>query len=57
MTSVLESQRHPELSSDEHDSLQNSREFVTWAVNDAIDNGASSPPTPMSAISSRCWSR
>ena len=39
VTSVLESQRHPELSSDEHDSLANSREFVTWAVNDAIAGG------------------
>lgn len=39
VTSVLESQRHPELSSDEHDSLKNSRAFVTWAVNDAIARG------------------
>ena len=39
VTSVLESQRHPELSSDEHDSLKNSRAFVSWAVNDAIQNG------------------
>ena len=39
VTSVLESQRHPELSSDEHDSLKNSRAFVTWAVNDAIERG------------------
>ena len=36
VTSVLESQRHPELSSDEHDPLKNSRAFVSWAVNDAI---------------------
>jgi AcrR family transcriptional regulator len=39
VTSVLESQRHPELSGDEHDSLKNSREFVSWAVNDAIERG------------------
>lgn len=39
VTSVLEAQRHPELNTDEHDSLQNSRSFVTWAVNDAIANG------------------
>ena len=39
VTSVLESQRHPELSSDDNDSLKNSREFVTWAVKDAIDRG------------------
>jgi AcrR family transcriptional regulator len=39
VTSVLESQRHPELSGDEHDSLRNSREFIAWAVNDAINTG------------------
>jgi AcrR family transcriptional regulator len=39
VTSVLESQRHPELSGDDHDSLKNSRDFVTWAVNDAIQRG------------------
>ncbi len=39
VTSVLESQRHPELSGDEHDSLKNSRAFVAWAVNDAIERG------------------
>jgi AcrR family transcriptional regulator len=39
VTSVLESQRHPELSGDEHDSLRNSREFIAWAVNDAIATG------------------
>jgi AcrR family transcriptional regulator len=39
VTSVLESQRHPELSNDDHDSLKNSRAFVSWAVNDAIQRG------------------
>ncbi len=39
VTSVLESQRHPELSGDDHDSLKNSRAFVSWAVNDAIERG------------------
>jgi AcrR family transcriptional regulator len=39
VTSVLEAQRHPELSGDEHDSLKNSRAFVSWAVNDAIERG------------------
>jgi AcrR family transcriptional regulator len=39
VTSVLESQRHPELSGDEHDSLKKSRAFVSWAVNDAIERG------------------
>ncbi|MGD9622728.1 MAG: TetR/AcrR family transcriptional regulator [Mycolicibacterium sp.] len=39
VTSVLETQRHPELSSDEHDLLKASRDFVTWAVGDAIARG------------------
>ena len=39
VTSVLESQRHPELANDEHDSLKTSREFMSWAVNDAIKRG------------------
>ena len=39
VTSVLESQRHPELSRDEHNSLKGSRAFITWAVNDAIVRG------------------
>jgi AcrR family transcriptional regulator len=39
VTSVLESQRHPELSRDEHNSLKASRAFVTWAVTDAITQG------------------
>ena len=39
VTSVLEGQRHPELRSDEHDSMKNSRAFVSWAVNDAIEKG------------------
>jgi AcrR family transcriptional regulator len=39
VTSVLESQRHPELSRDEHNSLKTSRAFVAWAVSDAIERG------------------
>jgi len=39
VTSVLEGQRHPELRSDEHDSMRNYRAFVSWAVNDAIEKG------------------
>ena len=41
VTSVLESQRHPELSSDEHNSLKTSRAFVTWAVKEAHRRAAS----------------
>ena len=39
VTSVLESQRHPDLSNDDHDSLKASRDFMSWAVNDAIKRG------------------
>ena len=39
VTAVLESQRHPELSQGQNDSLENSRAFVTWAVNEAIESG------------------
>ncbi len=38
ITAVLESQRHPELSRTENDSVRISREFLTWAVNDAIEH-------------------
>ncbi|MCV7051064.1 TetR/AcrR family transcriptional regulator [Mycobacterium heidelbergense] len=37
ITAVLESQRHPELSGTEIDSVRITREFLTWTVNDAID--------------------
>jgi AcrR family transcriptional regulator len=39
VTSVLEGQRHPELRSDDQDPMRNSRAFVSWAVNDAIEKG------------------
>ncbi|MBU9762290.1 TetR/AcrR family transcriptional regulator [Mycobacterium sp. TNTM28] len=50
VTSVLESQRHPELVSEEHDALASSRKFVTWAVNDAIEKGELSADTDIPAI-------
>ena len=50
VTSVLESQRHPELAGDEHDSLRTSREFIAWAVNDAIDNGELTTETNVSEL-------
>jgi AcrR family transcriptional regulator len=50
VTSVLESQRHPELSGDEHDSLRNSREFISWAVNDAIQRGELTTDTDISYL-------
>ncbi|MCT7658986.1 TetR/AcrR family transcriptional regulator [Mycobacterium deserti] len=50
VTSVLESQRHPELSGDDHDSLKNSREFVAWAVNDAIKRGELTTDTDVNSL-------
>ena len=39
VTSVLECQRHPELSAAGTDSLQHTRDFASAAVRDGIDNG------------------
>jgi AcrR family transcriptional regulator len=39
VTSVLESQRHPELRRDDHDALLGTRQFLTWAVTGAIERG------------------
>lgn len=50
VTSVLEAQRQPDLLSEEHDALRNSRDFVTWAVNDAIARGELSTDSDVSAI-------
>lgn len=50
VTSVLESQRHPELAGDDHDSLRNSREFIQWAVNDAIERGELTTDTDVSYL-------
>jgi AcrR family transcriptional regulator len=50
VTSVLESQRHPDLISEEQDSLKNSRAFVSWAVNDAIERGELSTDTDIPSI-------
>jgi TetR/AcrR family transcriptional repressor of uid operon len=38
IAAVLESQRHPELSLDENDSLNMGRDFLAWTVNEAIEN-------------------
>ncbi|WP_454561556.1 TetR/AcrR family transcriptional regulator [Mycobacterium haemophilum] len=39
VTNVLESQRHPELSHAENDAVRLSRDFLSWAVKDAIESG------------------
>ncbi|KUI07620.1 TetR family transcriptional regulator [Mycolicibacterium acapulense] len=50
VTSVLEAQRHPELSDEEHDSLKHAREFVAWAVNDAIARGELTTDTEVDSL-------
>lgn len=45
VTSVLEVQRHPDLQDGEHDLLKSSRQFVSWAVNDAVEKGELSSDT------------
>ncbi|OMB99314.1 TetR family transcriptional regulator [Mycobacterium sp. NS-7484] len=50
VTSVLEAQRHPELVSEEHDALRSSREFVRWAVDDAVQRGELSTDTDIPTI-------
>ena len=39
VTSMLESQRHPELRRDGNESLQATREFLAWALRDAVNAG------------------
>ncbi|MGV0849256.1 TetR/AcrR family transcriptional regulator [Mycolicibacterium phlei] len=50
VTSVLESQRHPELVNDDQDALKNSREFVRWAVTDAIARGELTTDTDVESL-------
>ncbi|CAN5421724.1 TetR/AcrR family transcriptional regulator [soil metagenome] len=50
VTAVLESQRHPELSQGQNDSLENSRIFVTWAVNEAIESGELTTQTDVKTL-------
>lgn len=50
VTSVMESQRHPELSRDDSDPVDISREFLTWTVNDAIDRGELLADTDVSTL-------
>lgn len=50
VTSVLELQRHPELRDGPDDALENSRQFVSWAVHDAIETGELSTSTDVPAL-------
>lgn len=50
VTSVLESQRHPELTRPENDPVLISREFLRWTVNDAIERGELVPDTDVTTL-------
>jgi len=50
VTTVLESQRHPELSTTENDAVRISREFLTRVVNDAIEHREVAADIDVSAL-------
>jgi AcrR family transcriptional regulator len=50
VTSVLESQRHPELRREEHDALLGTRLFLTHAIKSAIDRGELTTDTPVAPL-------
>jgi TetR/AcrR family transcriptional regulator, repressor for uid operon len=50
VTTVLESQRHPELSTTENDAVRISREFLMRVVNDAIEHGELAADIDASAV-------
>jgi TetR/AcrR family transcriptional regulator, repressor for uid operon len=51
VTTVVESQRHPELNRTENDAVRISREFLTWAVNDAVKRGELACGTDVDSLS------
>jgi AcrR family transcriptional regulator len=51
ITNVLETQRHPELAINDSDAVQISREFVNWAVREAIESGEVADDIDGSALS------
>jgi TetR/AcrR family transcriptional regulator, repressor for uid operon len=50
MIAVLESQRHPELRGVEHDSVHSTREFLAWALDDAIERGELTTETDRASL-------
>ena len=50
ITVALESQRHPDLSHEEADSVRATREFLSWAIGDAIERGELASDTDASAL-------
>jgi AcrR family transcriptional regulator len=50
ITAALESQRHPELSREEPDSIHATRQFLSWAINEAIQRGELAEDTDAAAL-------
>ncbi len=50
VTTLLESRRHPELSSTGNAALQLRVEFLTWAINEAIDRGELEPDVDVNSL-------
>jgi TetR/AcrR family transcriptional regulator, repressor for uid operon len=50
ITVALESQRHPDLRQEEADSVRATREFLSWAINDAIERGELAADTDASGL-------
>jgi AcrR family transcriptional regulator len=50
VTSVLESQRHPELKRDDHDALLSTRQFLSWAITGAIERGELTTDAPVGSL-------
>jgi TetR/AcrR family transcriptional regulator, repressor for uid operon len=52
ITVALESQRHPDLGDGEAASVRSTREFLSWAVDDAIKRGELAADTDAAALTS-----
>jgi TetR/AcrR family transcriptional regulator, repressor for uid operon len=50
ITVALESQRHPELRQEEANSVRDTREFLSWAIDDAIARGELAADTDAAAL-------
>jgi TetR/AcrR family transcriptional repressor of uid operon len=50
ITAMLESQRNPELNRPESDPVRGTREFLSWAINDAIERGELARDTDAPAL-------
>jgi TetR/AcrR family transcriptional regulator, repressor for uid operon len=50
ITAALESQRHPDLNREKFDSTRDTRTFLSWAINEAIERGELARDTDTSAL-------